>query len=229
MNYLWDISNTRTYNNRTGKYKFLIEFEFINKHINNTKEVLDICGGSGRFAFPLCAKVDKIKVVDVNLEALNLLQERSLKDMERKIEIEQIDFINYTSNQHYDLLLLIEALYYFEDKELLFKKVSDLMNSSSEFIFQYVNPSSWRFISKKLKNKLIGKKAQFHEIGFKELKLMLEKIGFTIEDIHGFNWIPLKLSSNSILVEVFAKIEKILKLYNWHSQSPWLMIAVKKA
>lgn len=58
---------------------------------------------------------------------------------------------------------------------------------------------------------------------------IIEKNGIVIDDIQGFNWIPLPLSySNSYLINFFAFIERFFCLGKWYTQSPWLMVSVKK-
>jgi hypothetical protein len=54
MQYIWDVSNPRTYNNRSGCYKFQRERGFIVNHgANPLERILDIGGGSGRYAVDL--------------------------------------------------------------------------------------------------------------------------------------------------------------------------------
>ena len=54
MSYNWDYLDTKAYNNKVGQYKFRREFNFIkNNGENKFENVLDIAGGSGRFALPL--------------------------------------------------------------------------------------------------------------------------------------------------------------------------------
>ncbi len=57
---------------------------------------------------------------------------------------------------------------------------------------------------------------------------LLESCNLKIESIEGMNWIPLPLKSNSKFVKVFEFIERNLGLSKIISQSPWLLISVKK-
>jgi len=224
MGYNWDYLDKKAYNNKVGHYKFRCQYQFI---VENGKthfdKILDIAGGSGRFALPLRDYSKKITVLDLNPFALELLRER-----DKNIEIINVDFTKKEIKDTFSLILCIEAIGNFQDWEVFFNKVRKLLNDDGRFIFLYTNPSSWRFYLRKIKHWRKG----FHpykEMELSELKALLSKCNFEIEKMEGMNWIPLSLSSNSKLVSIFEYIEKKLKLKNWYSQSPWLMISVKKS
>jgi ubiquinone/menaquinone biosynthesis C-methylase UbiE len=223
MSYLWDVSNKVTYNNRTGLYKFQKEYSFIKRHLNKQSiKVLDICGGSGRFALPLLNTVDSITVLDINQEAIDILNQKA-----SNIKTYCCDFMNFESNIKFDFVILIEAIGYFDDKELLFENINKLLNSNGLLIFQVTNPKSWRYFLRKLKN-IFKKRTLYSEPNINDLLKILNNKNFEIVEIEGMNWIPLPLSSNSIFVEFFIWIESLFKLNKWINQSPWLMISVKK-
>lgn len=224
MSYNWDYLDKKAYNNKVGRYKFRCEYQFI---LENGKthfdKILDIAGGSGRFALPLRDYSKKITVIDLNASALQLLRER-----DNNIEIFNDDFRKIEINDTFSLILCIEAIGNFQDWEAFFNKVSKLLKDEGRFIFSYTNPNNWRFFLRKIKHWKKG----FHpykEMELFELKAMLSKCNFEIDKMEGMNWIPLSLSSNSIFVSFFEFVENKFKLKKWHSQSPWLMISVKKS
>jgi ubiquinone/menaquinone biosynthesis C-methylase UbiE len=225
MSYNWDYLDKKAYANRVGHYKFKRQYNFIVENGNNHfDKILDIAGGSGRFALPLRDYSKKITVLDLNPSALELLRER---DTDNTIEIINDDFTKIEINDTFSLILCIEAIGYFENWEFFFNKVGKLLEVDGRFIFIYTNPNSWRFLLRKIKHCKSG----FHpynEMKLDELKELLNKCDFEIEKMEGMNWIPLSLSSNSILVPFFEFIEKIFRLKNCYSQSPWLMISIKK-
>lgn len=115
MNYIWDINNKKTYNNRIGFYKFNRQLNFINKYVENSYSCLDIAGSSGRFAIPLKNKINRIVVIDINKEALTVLNDRNS-------EIETIckDFVDLNLGEKFDLILCIEAIFYFKKQNDFF-------------------------------------------------------------------------------------------------------------
>ncbi|GAB1414659.1 hypothetical protein MASR2M117_00650 [Paludibacter sp.] len=222
--YNWDYLDKRAYNNKVGHYKFGRQLEFIKEHGKNRFDtILDIAGGSGRFALPLRTYSEDITVIDVNSTALALLEERA----ENKIKIIQGDFMEVVIEYKFSLILCIEAIGYFSDWELFFKKVNRLLSIEGRFIFSYTNPNSWRFFLRKVKNWKNGF-YPYHEMKISELKEMLNNCDLEIDTMEGMNWIPFSLTSNNILVSVFAFIEKVFRLRYWFAQSPWLMISVNK-
>jgi len=225
MEYIWDYLGKGAYNNRVGRYKFKRQHEFIIK--NGEKyfdKILDVAGGSGRFALPLRKYTKNITVIDINTSALELLKERA----DGRIEIIIGDFMETEFKNVFSLILCIEALGYFPNWEDFFNKVNKLLKTDGRFIFLYTNPNSWRFFLRKIKHWKKGFH-QYKEMEFSELKTLLQKCNFDIEKMDGMNWIPLPLTSNNIFVSFFEFTEKIFKLNNWYSQSPWLLISVKKS
>ena len=219
MKYVWDIANKETYNNLYGRYKYEFQYKFIQIHFTNRKAVLDIAGGSGRFAIPLHSLCTDITVLDINEEALSLLKTRNS-------EIKTIcsDFMVAPLHKSFSFILCIEALSYFRDYDSFFKKVKTLLDKDGNFVFLMVNPDSWRFKLRKFNKH----KADYGEITFSEIKVVIEKNGMVIDKIRGFNWIPVPISwYNSPLIKVFSMFEQLLNLGEWYAQSPWLMVSVK--
>jgi len=223
MSYNWDYLDKRAYNNKVGYYKFRREFKFIVENgKDNFNKILDIAGGSGRFAIPLCQYSKHITALDINQEALKLL-----KDRENSIETIQADFSVVELTDLYSLILCIEAIGYFQNLEVFFSKVNKILTDDGRFIFTYTNPDSWRFYLRRLKHLKNGYHP-YKEIELTEFKTLLSRHNFQIDKMEGMNWIPLSLGSNSILVLLFEKTEKLFRLLKWYSQSPWILFSVKK-
>ncbi len=224
MEYNWDYLDKRAYNNQVGHYKFKKEFEFITRygkdHFDNA---LDIAGGSGRFALPLAEReyCQDITLIDISNEALELAKQRN-----PSLKIQNGDFRQIDIDDSFTLILCMEALGYFDDWNLFFGKVKNVLATKGRFIFSYQNPQSWRYGLRKLKHWNKGT-YNYHEMTLIRLKQLLYTLGFEIEQMEGMNWIPLPLSSNSQWVTFFAFIEKATHLNKWHQQSPWILFSVK--
>ena len=228
MNYVWDVNYKKTYNSRTGHYKFKKEFTFIKNYTTDKiKNILDIGGGSGRFAIPLLDFCKDITLIDINEKAIETLKKRS-----NKIRAICADFLQYATTQHnsYDLVLCIEAFGNFEDQNQFFEKINELLAENGTFIFTSINIKSWRFYMRHIHHNYFLKRSpmRYYDSSISKLEILLDKHNLKIERIEGMNWIPLPLTSNSWLVPVFAFIEKRFKLYKWINQSPMWLIAVKK-
>lgn len=223
MSYNWDYLDSNAYNNRSGYYKFRTQLNFITKHIGfYNKNVLDVAGGSGRFAIPLLNHSEEVTVVDINERAISLLQERS-----EKIKTICGDFMQTDFSNTYSAIICIEAMCYFPDLRNVFLKISTLVDKGAPVIFTYTNTGSWRFFMRKIKG-FFSEETDYFDVSFEELEEILTQNRFEIEAIEGMNWIPLPLNSDSILVNTFSFIEKKLNLKKWQSQSPWLLIMAKR-
>ncbi len=221
--YRWDIYDKEAYNNETGKYKFKREYEFILKNSNLFKgKILDVAGGSGRFALPLQEFTSNITVIDHNELAINLLKLRS-----SQITSICADFNEIELQESFSLVLCIEAIGYFDNIPKILLKMTNLLQKDGRIILTINNPDSWRFLARKI-NSFLNKKYPYTEIKLSKFKSIISDTGLEIIEIKGMNWIPLTLRSNSKLVRFFDFFENHLRLNKWISQSPWILIALKK-
>jgi len=79
LKYLWDEDNPLGYKNRMGLYKTKMELEFIKSCLPNHKlEILDIGGGSGRFALPLSKLNHDVTTIDISKDAIDLAKHKGL-------------------------------------------------------------------------------------------------------------------------------------------------------
>ncbi len=224
MEYIWDYVEKKAYNNRTGRYKTKVQYDFILENgKDKTQSILDIAGGAGRFAVPLQQYSQHITVLDINQKAIQLLNERH-----QNIKTLCGDFSQIQINDKFSLVLCIEALPYFSDWKAFFLKINSLMEDDGRFIFTYTNPNSWRYSLRKFTHKLKDKPNAYTDMNFTEFVKLLSDCGLEIEKKDGMNWVPFGVNSDNPLVSFFVFIERTLGLHNWHSQSPWLLISLKK-
>lgn len=223
MAYNWDYLDSKAYNNRIGHYKSQTQLNFIIKHIKpHAAHILDVAGGSGRFAIPLLNHVNDVTVVDMNASAIELLKSRN-----DAISALCADFLEADFDKTYSSIVCIEAMCYFKDVKAVCRKMNTLLEKNGNLIFTYTNTSSWRYALRTIRS-WAGGESTYFDVPIPELKKILQENQFEIEAIEGMNWIPLPLSSNSVLVDLFVFLEKKLKLNRWTSQSPWLLISAKK-
>jgi 2-polyprenyl-3-methyl-5-hydroxy-6-metoxy-1,4-benzoquinol methylase len=224
--YIWDIENEKTYNNRMGRYKTKCESDFINKYAKKPKNILDVGGGSGRFAIPLHKDGHKVTVIDKNNEALEILNKRC-----SEIDCISDDFLSVIlgAGNKYEMIIAVEVLLYITDWPAFFKKVYRLLEDDGIFIFTATNKNSWRtLLRKSIRYSQNHDDYEYTILSSNEYSNLIRQASFRIERVNGFSWLPCKLDSNSIFVKVFSSVEKALLLKHYISQSPWLLYAVKK-
>ena len=220
--YLYDVNNPKSYNNKMGHYKTRRVLEFINQYANRSMRILDIGGGSGRFAVPLYESGHNVILVEKSREAVDSLSSRCSGV---KCIVGEFDKVEFDKEDKFDLILMIEFLLSIKDWPSTFRKVHSLLSDGGAVIFTATNKYSWRLLAKKA---FLREKEDFTIFSISEHEEILEQSGFGIRDLEGYLWIPCRLASNSVLVDIFAWIEKALGLKRFVGQSPWLLYAVQK-
>ena len=219
---LWDTANPAGYGNRSGEYKTRVESEFLRRHFPPPPaRILDIAGSSGRFALPLLRDGYDVTVNDINSSSLALLQKRCPDGC---LQVVPGDFLRADLPGTFDAVAAMECLEYFPFEPVL-TRLQEVLQPGGVFVFTAVNSGSWRFAVRRW----LGR-ARAGEYVWKtdEYRTACARLGFDIVAMRGFNWSPFRVASNSPLVPVFAGLERTLKLDSFLSQSPWLMMAVRR-
>jgi 2-polyprenyl-3-methyl-5-hydroxy-6-metoxy-1,4-benzoquinol methylase len=223
--YLWDIENPKGYANAMGRYKTRRELAFLLAHLIGARQrVLDVGGGSGRFAMPLAERGHDVTVVDICEDAVRLLHRRS----NPRISTRCADFLAQTFDSHFDVVMGIESIQYFTSVTLehLFAKIHSVLRPGGRFVFTGLNSRSWRYALHTLRG---SKGIQYNVAGPNDYQTALRKAGFDVLSMEGLVWMPFTVSSNSRLVPLFGSIERALHLNRWIGQSPWLLVAAQRA
>ena len=219
MTYIWDINTG--YATKGGKYKTEREISLIKKHMPDRKmKILDIGGGSGRFAIPLSQMGHCVTVIDINDEALSILRNRN-----DNIGIINDNFENFKNDCYFDMVLMIETMGNFLDLCLIFNKIHSMIDIGGNVIFTALNANS-------LKYKIRQLIPHYHYPGihdYKTYRKLLIDCGFEIVDASGFNWLPFRVNTNSVLVPFFAKMEQSFQLNRWLTQGPELLFCARKS
>jgi SAM-dependent methyltransferase len=217
--YLWDIDNPNGYGNRIGRYRTQIESEFLFAHIGKSpKRILDMGGGSGRFARMLVQCGHDVTLVDKNPQAVAMAMERGVQ------HAIACDILNF-SGCEFDTVICMEVFQYFKNWDTLVSKAAECLNSGGTFVFCATNSRSWRYRLRRFKNS----SSEVHACAPLEIANCLKSHRFEIAASKGFQWSLAQTGSDSFLVDASVWLEKGLKLDNWLSQSPWLLYACRKA
>jgi 2-polyprenyl-3-methyl-5-hydroxy-6-metoxy-1,4-benzoquinol methylase len=199
-----------------------VQYEFIHAHFPPAPaRVLDLAGGSGRFALPLLRDGYDVTVNDINPASLRLLQKRCA---DLPVSLWPGDFLQVNIPGQFDSALAMECLENLPFEQAL-SRVRDLLKPGGVFVFTGLNSGSWRFLARKMLGRA---RAGEHVMNMREYCATCDKLGFEVVAIRGLMWTPFAVTSNSPLVPMFANLERVLGLTKIHSQSPWLLIMARR-
>lgn len=218
----WDITNPMGYANRMGSYKTRIEYEFIRTHIPPAPaRVLDIAGGSGRFATKLLNAGYDVTVNDMDEQSLRTVRERCFNASPKFL---LGDFLQTQVPGQFDCALAMECLdrMPFEDAVA---RAHALLRRGGIFVLTVLNSGSWRFAARRI----LGRAPEIEYVmNTRSYAEVVTKAGFEILALRGLMWMPFVVNSNSPLVPLFENVERLFRLSASYSQSPWLLIAVRR-
>jgi 2-polyprenyl-3-methyl-5-hydroxy-6-metoxy-1,4-benzoquinol methylase len=215
--YQWDDLNPKGYNNRMGKYKTKVQLDFILKNIGNSNTIFDMGGGSGRFAIPLIKLGFDVTVIDLDQGAIDLCKKKGIK---KAICGNVLDY----NQERFDAAIAME-LFLVTEPDAIISHAYNILNPEGVLIFTCVNKNSWRYKLRKLRK---NRSYNYDKYSYEEYLELISKNRFEIIETKGFVWMPFKVNSNNILIPVFAKLEKFLRLSKWLSQSPSFIFYCKK-
>lgn len=205
-------------NTPLGLYLRQKEHEFIQRSIksgNSKKHVLDVGGGSGRFAIPLYRQGYELTVVELDKTPLSLL-----KDKEKNIKCVQGDakalpFII----RSFDCIIAIGLFSYFKTKAERLSVLSEcntVLRSAGFLLFTTINTLSYKNVMKKMIRSKRDYTPSVHKQSYRQTIEELNQTGFSVKKAHGYHWLPFSRNSlaSKFWIDFFAFWENKLNLEN---------------
>lgn len=204
-----------------GRYITQKEMDFIDTFLEgeHNRLILDVGGGSGRFAIPLYKKGANIIVLDYDQVPLSILRDKGENISCIRGDGQRLCFKSET----FDVVLVIEAIEPVRDKKLLIREIFRVLKNNGILIATLLNKFSYKIFHPNHK-----KRPQCYFTTYIKFKRRLEYSGFSVEKAYGFNWIPAKRASNNFLIPYYARIEEFLRLKYFPSFNPWVIIKARK-
>jgi SAM-dependent methyltransferase len=203
-------------------YKTRVEWDFIRRHLPPAAaSVLDIGGGSGRFAMRLMRDGYDVTVNDRDAPSLRLLEERARAYTPVLVHG---DFLQTPLPGPFDAAIAVECLENMPFNEVL-RRVHAILRPEGIFVFTVLNRSSWRFALRRI----VGRDEEGEYVErLSAYRKTWQQADFETLESRGFMWTLQTVTSNSPLVPVFTTLERVLRLNSFVRQSPWVLIALRR-
>jgi len=217
--YYWgDIAN----NTEMGRYITRKELGLLHLFFQDRKikSCLDIGCGSGRFSLPLYDLGVNVIGLEKKLIPLYELQH---KDAWIPIVLGDATCMPF-QDSCLDCIIVIEVIDYFVNIEAFIQECHRILTEHGYLCFTFSNTNSW----KRFLHRILSQYRTFYRVNFRYMKQALEKNGFQLEIISGFNWLPFGRISNNKLIKLLERLETLLQLRRLPHFSPWIFFGAKK-
>jgi SAM-dependent methyltransferase len=225
--------------NRTtlGRYLTEIEMGALDNYLSaepGIKTILDIGGGSGRFALPLRQRGYQVIVVEVDAEPLRNLRAHSREAAAVLTGIAPP--VWPIGPASVDCVLAIEIPVIYSD--WFWSESRRVVKPNGVVITNFVNKDSYKGMLYQLRPLLRpflsngGKRwadRQMYDHSARDVERTLTAHGFRLDHALGFNWLPVGRSSDLSLIPLMGSIERGLGLRNLPYASPWVMVKARAA
>ena len=223
----WDVVNVRA----MGQYLTRVEGRFIQQSLAarpRPQLVLDIGGGSGRFAVPLYEAGHCPLVLDVDPTPLRILT-RNAPGVGRALVSGRNDEWP-VADDSIDCVLCVEvpAL---DDPTSFLAACRRVLRTGGLVIFTTHNRRSYKgllkLVTSRRKERRYYGETYLHTTS--QIRAQLGASGFSLLRERGFNWIPFTRDADTQLVRAAAFIERAFGLGRLLGWCPWVLVAAQKS
>lgn len=94
----------------------------------NPKRILDIGSGAGTLSLLLASQGHKVVGIDFSGEAIKKsIQSAKYLNLQTKVDFRNYDFLDYISNEQFDLILCLEVIEHILDEKKFLKKIRKML------------------------------------------------------------------------------------------------------
>ncbi|MEA3457727.1 MAG: class I SAM-dependent methyltransferase [Candidatus Thermoplasmatota archaeon] len=126
-------------------------------------------------------------------------------------------------NSIFDCIVSVETVDYLDAKKV-FREYNRVLKKGGFLIFSTGNNHGY----KKYIHRVLSSHRTFYRYSFDEIKSYLEEESFETTKCMGYNWIPVKRDSNSVLFGLFEFLENISRLSHFPRISPGVFFIAEK-
>ena len=212
---------------RWGRYMSEIEMASIlkaHRMIETPTAALEVGCEGGRWSRMLSDLGWKLTCTDINPTVLDICRSR-VPEAELYL-VRPDDRTLPCDSESIDLLLCVEGDVVMQQDWILPEAIR-VLRSGGLMVSVIWNRHSWRGIL----GHTVGtrtKKIDYYRFSYPEWRSRFQDAGFELIFQEGFCWFPFGRSSDSILVPVCTKLERLLGLRSIWTFSPWISLIARK-
>jgi SAM-dependent methyltransferase len=215
-----------------GRYLLRHEVEFITQFLGDTirsHRLLDICCGSGCATQPLHDTGLQVVGLDIDPMALTIFRQLS-----NRVPLVQGDALRVPiADGGLDCVVAIHCFDHL-DRVGFLEECSRILRCGGLLIFDSLNRHSYKLALKPLRYRAsIRSHPGFLDkyvnvFSWDEVLRAITGVGFDVQAVSGYGWIPFTVSSKNWLVNAAARVEQVLRLDRFPSISPRVLVAARK-
>lgn len=220
---------------RMGQYLTTVETELIDSFLkpeSALRVILDVGGGSGRFAIPLEKRGYDVIITEVDWMPLSSLRQRQPAARALLTELD-----GWPVRAHgVDCVLAMEIPVVYD--EWFWRECGRIVRPGGLVITNIVNQDSYKGWLYKLRpwlRPLLSERGRrwadrkMYDHTARSVVHCFERHGFRLDAAAGFNWLPMSRESQSPLIPALAGLERTLGLRQLPFQSPWVLFKARAA
>ena len=199
------------------------------EEVNQRARLIDVGCGSGCATLPLHDMGFQPLGLDINQLALMAFQQKS-----KDVPLVQGDALHLPI--HNGSIGCVVATHLFEhvDRAQFLRECHRVLCDDGLLIFDAINRHSYKLTVKRLGRflglPLTGRPSDkwIDVFSCREVLQLIVRVGFDLQTISGYGWIPFSVDSDSRLVYAMASVERFLRLDSLPHVSPRILMAVRK-
>lgn len=187
---------------------------------------LEIGAEGGRWSLQLAARGWSLTCTDVDPGTLAVCQERLPNA--NCIVVDPSETRLPATDDSVRLLIAIEVAPVAES-EWLAPEAARVLEPGGVLVATVYNPTSWRAAAYRLLVRTKRRRYEwYHGPSYREFRDRLERAGLSVVDERGYGWPPFTRDSDSRLIPVAVRLERMVGLRRLPSLSPFVIIVATK-
>jgi len=181
--------------------------------------LLDIGCGEGSISLQFLHKAQQLTLIDLSEPMLALAKQNAPSNMRDRIDYLNVDFLDYQSEQKFDVILCFGVLAHVTSIERVISRIATFLNPGGICLLQFSDNAQWltrlHHLVGKLRNRATDKYGySLNRINYSDLLSLCQKSNLQLLDIQRYSLI---LPGMGVLPDQF-----LYQLQRISQRTPWL-------